>query len=102
MFRYQNAAHPEGERCILSDLVVPFERMWSPRSWRNIDVWGIDFGGWDRVESKRQDVKILLNGVSDNYQLTLESYTNGSLIRSTIGRNLHNRMHPTLITSHNS
>lgn len=86
LLEYDTAGSPGGEQCSYYDLVRPYERMWSPRTWRKMDVFSIDFGGISPLESERLRTSVAVSGTFDNYMLQFSCYTNGTARRISIGK----------------
>lgn len=86
MHAYDTAGSPGGERCAEYDFVRPYSFMFSPRSWRKIDVSSIDFVGMSPLESQRQTTSVAVAGIFDSFPLQFSCYTNGTIRRISIGR----------------
>lgn len=86
VYHFQGPGSPSGELCVLYELIKPYHRMFSPHSWRFIDVNSIDMEGLSWMENQRQSSYVSVVGYFDNYFMAGHIYSNGTLKEVTIGR----------------
>lgn len=76
---------PEGDRCELFTLAGPYARLFSPPSWRRINVQSVERGPTDDSEQGRAAASVWFRGDWNGTVYSGELFTNGTLSRLTVG-----------------